>query len=86
VAAGVPTLKAAFIEVSYPNDMASLAYQAKHLTPSLLVKELRKLGRPDLPVYTYHMKPRFRTRIKEEISQLGIEQVTLLEEDQLITV
>jgi ribonuclease BN (tRNA processing enzyme) len=86
VAAGVPTLKAAFIEVSYPDDMASLAYQAKHLTPSLLVKELRKLGRPDLPVYAYHMKPRFRTRIKEEIRQLGIEQVTLLEEDQLITV
>lgn len=86
VATGVPTLEAAFIKVSYPNDMASPAYQAKHLTPSLLIKEFRKLGRLDLPVYAYHMKPRFRSRIKEEISPLGSEGVTLLEEDQLITV
>lgn len=86
VAANIPTLRAAFIEVSYPNDMASLAYQAKHLTPSLLVKEFRKLRRSDLPVYAYHMKPRFRSRIKEEVSQLRIERVTLLEEDQIITV
>ena len=84
--ATVPTVKAAFIEVSYPNDMVSLAYQAKHLTSSLLVKELRKLRLPDLPVYAYHMKPRLRIRIKEEISQLDFEQVKLLEEDQLITV
>jgi ribonuclease BN (tRNA processing enzyme) len=86
VAAGISTLKAAFIEVSYPNEMASLAYKAKHLTPSLLVKEFRKLNRPDLHVYAYHMKPRFRDRIKEEIGQLGIDHVTVLEEDQILTV
>jgi cAMP phosphodiesterase len=85
VAASIPHLKAAFIEVSYPNREASLAFEAKHLTPSLFLKEFRKLRRPDLPVYLYHMKPRFRRQIEEEIGRLGIDCATLLEEDRLIS-
>ena len=70
VASRLPSLKAAFIETSFPNDMADLAAQTKHLTPLLLAKELQKLNRPEVPVYVYHMKPRFREQIVSELRQL----------------
>jgi glyoxylase-like metal-dependent hydrolase (beta-lactamase superfamily II) len=82
----IPALKAAFIESSFPDELAELAARSKHLTPSLFLKEFQKLERPDLPVYAYHMKPTARNRIKEQISRLGIERVAFLEEDQIITV
>jgi len=86
VAATVPELKAAFIETSYPDEQADLARQSKHLTPSLLAGELRKIGRPDLQVYVYHMKPRFRDQIRKQVEAAGMARVTLLEEDQKLTV
>lgn len=81
-----PELKAVFIESSFPDELSKLAEKSRHLTSSLFLKEFRKLGRPDLPVYAYHMKPAYRKQIKEEISRLGIERVEFLEEGQLITV
>ena len=57
-----------------------------HLTPSLFLKEFQKLGRPDLPVYAYHMKPSVRRQIETQISRLGIKRVAFLDEDQTITV
>lgn len=81
----IPELKAAFIESSFPDTMEGLAKKSKHLTPSLFFKEYQKLGRPDLPVYAYHMKPAFRTQIEAEINRFGIERVGFLEEGQVIT-
>ena len=80
-----PNLKAAFIESSFPNELGELAKKSKHLTPALFLKEFQKLERPNLPVYAYHMKPPFHAQIKEEISRLGIERVSFLEEGQVIT-
>lgn len=78
----VSTLKAAFIETSFPNDLANLARLSKHLTPALLAEEVRKLGRPDVAVYVYHMKPRFREQIIQEIAALQLPQIKVLEEGQ----
>jgi cAMP phosphodiesterase len=86
VAAQEPTLKAAFIETSFPNDMAELAFASKHLTPALLELELVKLGRPSVPVYLYHMKPRQRCEIERDVRQLRLKQVSFLDEGQEITV
>jgi len=86
VAAREPTLKAAFIETSFPDDMAELARVSKHLTPSIFAREFHKIGRPDLPVYVYHLKPRVRERIKRELARLGIAKLTVLEEGQEITI
>ena len=80
-----PNLRAAFIESSFPDELGPLARRSKHLTPALFLKEFQKLGRPELPVYAYHMKPAYRRQIEEQISRLGIERVAFLEEDQLIT-
>lgn len=84
-AAGEPTLKAAFIETSFPDSMAELARASKHLTPSVFAREFRKIGRPELPVYVYHLKPRVREQIKRELARLGIAKLTVLEEGQEIT-
>jgi len=84
VAAQTPNLKGVFIEVSFPDSMMDRAIQSKHLTPTLLAQEFRKIGKPDLPLYVYHMKPTVREAILQEIAQLDIERVTVLEEGQEI--
>ncbi|MBH0180972.1 MAG: hypothetical protein HP494_12295 [Nitrospira sp.] len=81
----IPELKAALIESSFPDELGELAKKSKHLTPALFLKEFQKLGRPDLPVYAYHMKPSVRRQIETQINRLGIERVAFLEEDQIIT-
>ena len=86
MAARMPTLKAALIETSFPDAMTELARVSKHLTPSLFAREFRKIGRPDLPVYVYHLKPRFREQIRRELAQLKIPNLRALEEGQEITI
>lgn len=81
----IPQLKAAFIESSFPDELGALAKKSKHLTPSLFLKEFQKLGRPDLPVYAYHMKPAFQGQIETQIRRLGIEQAAFLQEGQIVT-
>ncbi|HQY58996.1 MAG: 3',5'-cyclic-nucleotide phosphodiesterase [Nitrospira sp.] len=83
-AKGVTGLRAAFIESSFPNAMDELARVAKHLTPVLLAQEFAKMARPELPVYAYHLKPRFREQIRQELGQLGLPHLTALEEGQTL--
>ncbi len=84
VAARTPNLKGVFIEVSFPDSMMDVAIQSKHLTPMLLAQEYRKIGKSDLPLFVYHMKPIVRDQIIEEIAHLDIENVTVLQEGQEI--
>jgi ribonuclease BN (tRNA processing enzyme) len=82
-ASRLPGLKALIVETSFPNDELELARISKHLTPALLAGELRKAGRPDVPVYVYHMKPKFRDRITEELRQVDqAASLSVLEEGQ----
>ena len=67
VAARLPRLSAVFIETSFPDDMLDLARVSRHLTPALMSKQLEKLDRPNVPVYVYHMKPKFESRIRAEL-------------------
>ena len=82
----MPHLKAVFIEASYPDHMADLATHSKHLTPAMLRKEFEKLGQPELPLYVFHMKPRFRDQIVQELHALNIPNLSVLEEGQEIVV
>ena len=79
-------LKAAFIETSFPNDLRELARVSGHLTPELLAGEVAKLGRPDIPLYIYHLKPAYRDRIASELKQLNLPNLSVVEEDQVIVV
>lgn len=85
-AANEPGLKAAFIETSFPDEMGELASVSKHLTPALFVREFQKIGRPDLPVYVYHLKPRFREEIMRQLARHKIRNLTVLEEGQEVVV
>ena len=56
-----------FVETSFPSSMEKIAAITGHLTPSTLLKELRKLGRDDVPIYIYHIKPQYIEEISSEI-------------------
>jgi cAMP phosphodiesterase len=62
-------LRAVFVDVSYPNEMLSLAFDSKHLTPEALEVELEKLG-ADVPVIAVHLKPQFRERVVRDLRAL----------------
>jgi len=81
----IPELKAAFIESSFPNELADLAKQTKHLTPSLLAEEWRKLRNDQVPVYAYHLKPPFHEQIATELRALQLPGLNILEEGQTLT-
>ena len=82
----LPELKAAFIESSFPDALAALAKQTKHLTPSLLAKEWRKLRNDQLPLYAYHLKPPYKDQILRELRELHIPGLQGLEEGQTLTI
>lgn len=81
-----PHLKAAFIEASFPDELAQLAAETGHLTPRQFAVEFGKLGRPDLPVHAYHMKPRYREQIRAQLGALGLERLTVLEDGMEVTI
>jgi len=81
IATKVSNLRAAFIETAFPNEIGELAKMSKHLTPELLLQELKKLGEWDLPFYVYHLKPEFHDVIGSELQQMGIPNLTILDED-----
>jgi len=84
VAAKEPRLKAVFIETSFPNDCHELAKVSGHLTPAMLAREFVKIGRPDLPLYVYHLKPPYRSVILSELTRLNLPNLSVLEEGQVV--
>jgi cAMP phosphodiesterase len=62
-------LKAIFVDVSYPNELESLAAASKHLTPQALDIELRKMSR-DPQVYAVHLKPQFQAKVVEQLARM----------------
>ena len=84
VAAKEPRLKAAFIETSFPNDFHELAKVSGHLTPEMLACEFIKIGRPDLPIYIYHLKPSYRSVITAELKRLNLPNLSVLTEGQVV--
>ena len=70
VANETKNLKMAFVETSFPNRMAWLAEQSKHLTPDMMRSEIDKL-KHDVPIVIVHTKPAFRDEIRDEIAALN---------------
>lgn len=75
-------LKAVFVDVSYPNEMGELAEASMHLTPGLLVEELKKLDR-DVEVYAVHIKPTHRDEVIKQIGALTGQPVSIGEIDRV---
>jgi cAMP phosphodiesterase len=69
-------LKAVFVDCSFPNEFAWLAEASKHLTPELIVEEMRKLASP-VHVYAVHIKPSARDQVVAEVEQLRRDDFTV---------
>lgn len=63
-------LRAIFVDVSYPNELADLAERSRHLTPELLDGELRKVT-SETAVYAVHVKPQYAGQIVRQLQALG---------------
>ncbi len=61
-------LAAVFVETSFPDRLESLAQKTGHLTPGMLIKELDKLDKPEVPVKIFHMKPQYLEEISAKLA------------------
>jgi cAMP phosphodiesterase len=78
-------LRAIIIETSFPDSMEELAHVSGHLTPRLLREELDKVGRPDVPVYVFHMKPLYLEQIKKELGRIEGYRIEILDQGRTYT-
>lgn len=75
-------LKTLVIEVSFPSAYNRLAVLSKHLTPTLLQDELKKLKRDDVKIYINHIKYEYYDAIIKELKEIGLyDRVTILGDD-----
>lgn len=74
-----PKLDALFIEASFPNAMRSLAEASKHLTPLMLQSELAKLNHNGMDILAVHLKPAYRETVIRELSEIGIDNLSVME-------
>lgn len=79
VASRAPHLEALFIEASFPNSMRALAEASKHLTPAMLRAELRKLKHNGMDILAVHLKPAYRETVARELTELGIDNLSVME-------
>lgn len=80
-----PQLDALLIEASFPNSMAQLAEVSRHLTPSTLQKELRKLNRTGVDILAVHIKPTYRETVIAELNALGLPGLRVMEPGRTYT-
>jgi ribonuclease BN (tRNA processing enzyme) len=71
-------LKAIFIETAFPDRLADFASNSGHLTPLTLKSELQKLENPNIPIFVFHLKPRYSEAIRKEIQEIGNPNITIL--------
>jgi ribonuclease BN (tRNA processing enzyme) len=69
---------ALIVEVSFPDSMKSLAELTKHLTSSMLVKELAKIEVLPKRILITHPKPQYFDQIHKEVNALAIDGLELL--------
>ncbi len=77
-AAEMDDLKMVLAEISFPDQKTDVAIASNHLTPSLLEGELKKLGKPEIPVYAFHLKPWERHEIERDLARRFSDRVVIL--------
>lgn len=76
IARGVDKLKAAFMEVSFPQELRELALKIGHLTPDLMKREIAKLPE-NISIIATHIKPKHQEKVVEELKSLGLKQLDI---------
>ena len=72
-------LDAVFVECAFPDNLDRLANASHHLTPKLLINELKKFKDSETPIFLINLKPMYRKEIILEINNLDIENLNILE-------
>ena len=75
-------LKAAFIEVAFPEEVDFLAEASCHLTPKTLEKQLAKLLPLKPKIYVYHLKPEYLKEIKKGLKKIKGFKINILEDGE----
>lgn len=70
----------AIIEVTFPNNMRGAAVRTGHLTPAMLLGELKKLKKIPRKIFITHAKPQFLNIILKELRGVKIKYLTILKE------
>ncbi|HLA27058.1 MAG TPA: 3',5'-cyclic-nucleotide phosphodiesterase [Syntrophales bacterium] len=86
IAGKISDLKAIFVETSFSDTMQDVAEITGHLTPSLLLQELKKMDALPTVIYLYHMKPLSIETIKGEIRLLKNSRLRALEDGQVLQI
>jgi ribonuclease BN (tRNA processing enzyme) len=68
------TLRAIFVDCSFPDEMEELARQSGHLTPKMVAAEAAKLSRP-ARIICVHIKPDTRERVLAQLVSHRGEQI-----------
>jgi len=74
------------IESSFPNRMGELAIKTGHMTPRLLQEGLSKMKHIPKKIFITHLKPQHLKSIKRELERLGMRNLTLLRDGELIRI
>jgi ribonuclease BN (tRNA processing enzyme) len=73
-------------EVSFPNDLLSLACASGHMTPGLFAKELNKMSVIPERIFITHVKPYYRETIQTEVAKIAGVAVEFLHDGMEIVV
>ena len=74
------------IEVSFPNEKEELALQTGHLTPLLMFAMIKKLAVRPRNIFVAHLKAMFRDQIIEEIRALGMQELVVLNDGDILDI
>lgn len=74
------------IEVSFPNEKEELALQTGHLTPLLMIAMIKKLPSRPRNIFIAHLKAFFRDQIIEEIRALGMPELVILNDGDILDI
>lgn len=78
------TVHGLIVEVSFHNGLTDMALLSGHLTPELLGEELKKMDTAPERIFITHSKPGQKDRIQEELDDLGLDNIEVLEDGQIL--
>ena len=77
-------LRAIVAEASFPNRLQEIADASRHLTPQTLAREIKKLGKNEVPILVTHLKPAFRREIIAELRRLKNPRLKILADGDVL--
>lgn len=80
-AAKAHNLSAIIVDTSFPNSLDGIANASGHFTPAQLHRDLNEAQIAlQVPIYIYHIKPVYQSKVVSELKDLGRKNVKILKE------